>query len=63
MRSLLMFVTIAALAMAFTFAWTGYICLNSGEPDFTEQFWSFGLFALLGSYAAFFCSTLFPQED
>lgn len=33
------------LGVALAFAWAGLICLNSGEPDFTEHFWSFAAVA------------------
>lgn len=38
--------------IAIALGWAGLVCLNSGEPDFTEQFWFYGLVAVLLSHIA-----------
>lgn len=36
MRSILINITIALVALAAAFAYSGFYCLNSGEPDLAE---------------------------
>jgi hypothetical protein len=50
MRSILVNLSVLFMGIAMALAWAGLVCLNSGEPDFTEQFWMFGLWALLLSH-------------
>jgi hypothetical protein len=65
MRNVLVHLCLLALGIAAALGWAGLVCLNSGEPDFTEQFWFYGLVALLVSFASFATSTLslFDEEE
>lgn len=63
MRTLFLFACVLAVGIAFTFGWAGLICLNSGEPDFTEQFWSFGFLAFIAAFALLCCHCVWPRSE
>jgi hypothetical protein len=63
MRSVLINLSVFFGAVALALGWAGLICLNSGEPDFTEQFWFFGLVALLASHAFVIGYAVIYKED
>lgn len=58
MRAFLQSVSLLALGFAAALAWAGMVCFNSGDPEYTDQFWLFGLVALLAAFATFAASTL-----
>jgi hypothetical protein len=58
MRELFQTVSVLALGICAALAWAGLVCLNSGEPDFTDQFWFIAVCALLVAFASFALSTL-----
>ena len=62
MRSFLIQVAILLTGITVALAWAGMICLNSGEPDFTEQFWLFGLYAFAGSHVCVIAALNWPQS-
>lgn len=63
MRSFLIQVAILASGISLALAWAGMICLNSGEPDFTEQFWLFGLYAFAGSHVCVIAALNWPRPQ
>lgn len=53
MRSILLNITIACVAFAAAFAYSGYYCLNSGEPDIAEGLlMTFAIPFALGAFIA-----------
>jgi hypothetical protein len=63
MRSFLIQVAILASGISLALAWAGLVCLNSGEPDFTEQFWFYGLVAFLASHVCVIGAFHFPKQE
>ena len=63
LRSVYVNLSVLFGGIALALGWAGLVCLNSGEPDFTEQFWFYGLVAVLLSHIAVVGVAITDKED
>jgi drug/metabolite transporter (DMT)-like permease len=63
MRSLLINITLVLTALAAAFAYSGYYCLNSGEPDLADGLiMTFAIPFALGAFIALAGVAATPRE-
>jgi drug/metabolite transporter (DMT)-like permease len=63
MRSILLNITVACVALCAAFSYSGYYCLNSGEPDIAEGLLlTFAIPFALAAFVALAGFAATPQE-